>query len=60
MLIPITNEIMINSERIDYVERKGQVVWVFVNGKKHQVLMPLEDFVREFDKSEKHKQFFAG
>lgn len=60
MLIRITPDLMVNSERIDYIEKKENVFYVIVNGKKMQLLIPVNDFMKEFDKSERHKQFFAG
>jgi hypothetical protein len=61
-LIQISDNVMINSTRIDAIEAKKDKTWVSVGSKSYTVDMPIKEFIRRIGVAEQSSggQHFAG
>ena len=61
-LISISENVMINSSRIDSIEAKKDKTWVSVGNKSYTVDIPMNEFIRKVGIAEQSSgsQHFAG
>lgn len=61
-LIPISDDVMINSNKIDSIESKKGKIWVQVGNKSYTIDMNMVDFLKKVSLAEQSNggQHFAG
>lgn len=61
-LISISEKVMINSDRIDAIEAKGEKTWVSIGNKSYTIDIPIAEFINKIGKANQSSggQHFAG
>lgn len=61
-MIVISDDVMINSQRIDSIEAKKDKTWVQVGNKSYTINIPIKDFLKKIAMAEQSSgsQHFSG